>query len=241
MMVNWLPAALRTCLILLAMVGLSGEALARPQTKVFLNGVPAPVFFNDGDSFTVLGGQHEGIRTRLAGYNTLESFGAVHRWGDWNAHELYVVAKMATMNARRGVWHCHSDMNRDGYGRTLWTCPDLVLDQLRKGLAHVMLVSDDDAPAEHLAAMRSAQAEKRGIWAKGIPEFVLTSLHSKDEGYEGTNYNRLVSTANGKSTKWIHNDIYKECQEVCHTTGTCMVYVAMNRRFGATRAECLMH
>jgi hypothetical protein len=58
MMVNWLPAALRTCLILLAIVGLSGEALARPQTKVFLNGVPAPVFFNDGDSFTVLGGQH---------------------------------------------------------------------------------------------------------------------------------------------------------------------------------------
>ncbi len=241
MMRTWLAAVRLGLGTVLALAALGGPALARPQTKVFLNGVPAPVFFNDGDSFTVLGGPLEGSKTRLAGYNTLESFGPVHRWGDWNAHELYVVAKMATLNARRGIWHCHSDMSRDGYGRTLWTCPDLIVDQLRKGLAHVMLVGDEPAPPEHLAAMRLAQAEKRGIWAKGVPEFVLTSLHSKDEGYEGTNYNRLVSTNDGHSTKWIHNDVYKECDEVCHTSGTCMVYVAMNRRFGPGRAACLQH
>lgn len=211
------------------------------MSRVFLNGTPAPVFFNDGDSFTVLAGPLEGTKARLAGYNTLESFGPVHRWGGWDPHELYVLAKMATLNARRGVWHCHSDMNRDGYGRILWTCPDLIVDQVRKGLAHVMLVTDEPAPEEHLQAMRAAQAEKRGIWKKGIPEYILTSLHSKDEGYEGTNYNRLVSTQTGHSKKWVHDDNYKECQEVCHEGGACMVYVLMSRRFGADRAACLGH
>jgi endonuclease YncB( thermonuclease family) len=224
---------------LVACTLLSDAAIAKPVSRVFLNGVPTPVYFNDGDSFTVLGGQLEGARTRLSGYNSLESFGPCHRWGNWNAHELYVLAKMATLNARRGVWHCKSDMKRDGYGRTVWDCPDLAIDQIRKGLAHAMTVTDEPAPAEHLAAQRLAMAERRGIWAHGVPTHVLTSLHSNDEGYEGTTYNRLVSTTDGHSDKWLHKDVYRECQEVCHAGGACMVYVAMNRRYGAMRAPCL--
>jgi len=233
--------AARVWAALTALVALTVAASveARPMTKVFLNGAPAPVFFNDGDSFTVLGGPHEGTKARLAGYNTLESYGPTHRWGSWTSHELYLLAKMGTLNARRGVWHCQSDLRRDGYGRTLWTCPDLIVDTLRKGLGHAMMVSEDAAPAAHLEAMRAAQAERRGIWAHGIPEFILTSTHSNDEGYAGQTYNRLVSTRTGASQKWIHNDIYKECEEVCHPTGSCMTYIAFNKRYGAMRARCL--
>jgi hypothetical protein len=53
------------------------------------------------------------------------------------------------------------------------------------------------------------------MWAHGVPDYVLTSTHSNDEGYEGTTYNRLVSTRDGHSKKWYHKDNYKECDVVC--------------------------
>lgn len=224
-----------------ALLALPSVALARPVSRVFLNGSPAPVFFNDGDSFTVLGGPLEGTKARLAGYNTLETFGPVHRWGNWDPHEMYVLSKMATLNARRGIWHCYSDLKRDGYGRILWDCPDLAEDQIRKGLAHAMTVTKDPAPARYIAAQKLAMAERRGMWAHGTVPFVLTSLHSNDEGYEGVTYNRLVSTEDGHSEKWIHKDIYGECQEICHPTGACHIYVPFQRRYGAARAACLTH
>lgn len=63
---------------------------AESQTKIILNGKPVPVHFNDGDSFRVLAGEFKDAKARLFGYNTLESYGAVHQWGTWDAHELYV-------------------------------------------------------------------------------------------------------------------------------------------------------
>lgn len=234
---GWMLHLLASALLLLIPV----TAWSKPLSRVFLNGVPAPVHFNDGDSFAVLGGEFAGTKARLAGYNTLESFGPCHKWGNWDANELYILAKKATLNARRGVWHCFSDGKRDGYGRILWNCPDLIEDQVRKGLAHAMTVTDDPAEERYLKAQRLAQAERRGIWAHGIPKYVLTSLHSNDEGYEGTTYNRLVSTETGSSKKWLHKDNYKECDWVCHDTGACMLYVGFNRRYGATRAACLRH
>lgn len=230
-------ALLLACVAPLAAV----QVQARPVSRVFLNGVPSPVFFNDGDSFSVLGGALDGSKARLAGFNTLESFGGVHRWGAWTPQELYVNAKMATLNARRGVWHCYSDLKRDGYGRILWNCPDLALDQVRKGLAHGMTITEHPSPPEIIEAQRQAQAERRGMWAHGIPKYIVTSTHSTDEGYAGTTYNRLISTDDGHSERWEHLDVYKECQEVCHPTGSCMIYVAFNRRYGAQRAECLAH
>ncbi|MFO0747240.1 MAG: hypothetical protein U1F43_16475 [Myxococcota bacterium] len=192
------------------------EARAEPATTVFLNGTPTPVFFNDGDSFRVVGGPMDGMKTRLAGYNTLESYGKAHQWGAWTAQELFILAKMGTYNARRGVWHCTSDMKTDTYGRTLWVCPDLVVDQLEKGLAHVLSVSSSPGDPKYVEAMHKAQEAKRGIWAKGIPDFILTSLHSIDESAtEDGTYNRLVSTKDGHSLKWIHDEKYSECQTVC--------------------------
>jgi endonuclease YncB( thermonuclease family) len=185
--------------------------------KVILNGTPVPVYFNDGDSFRVLEGRLKGAKARLVGFNTLESHGPVHSWGTWTAKELYVLAKMATLHARRGVWECKTDGNTDTYGRMLVSCPGLAADQIRHGFAHALTVTDDPAAPELLAAQREAIAARRGIWAHGVPAFVLTSLHSVEEDTTGRGtYNRLVSTEDGHSVMWKHDNRYTECQKVCH-------------------------
>lgn len=194
-----------------------------PASRVFLNGVPAPVYFNDGDSFRVLGGTHVGSKARLAGFNTLESYGPVHRWGTWTAKELSVLAKMATLNARKGVWHCKSeDLARDTYGRILWYCEDLAVDQVRKGLAHVMTITAEGGEPAVVAAQQEAIKNRAGMWAHGVPEYVMTSLHSSAEGggRDGNTENRLVATSDGHSMKWRHNDSYSECEDVCHIEKT---------------------
>ncbi|MFN3197667.1 MAG: thermonuclease family protein [Bradymonadia bacterium] len=203
------------CGALLCLAAFS-TAHGRAQSKVFLNGVPHPVHFNDGDSFQVISGQFAGTKARLAGFNTLESFGPVHRWGKWTAKELYKNAKMATMNARRGVWHCESDLKTDFYGRILWWCEDLAVDQVRKGLAHAMSVTEEAAKPAVVAAQQEAIANRRGMWAHGVPEFVLTSIHSNDERPgDKKSYNRLVSSNDGHSRRWQHELLYSECEEVC--------------------------
>jgi hypothetical protein len=50
-----------------------------------------------------------------------------------------------------------------------------------------------------------------------VPAYVLTSLHSAEEDTDGTGtYNRLVSTEDGHSVKWKHENRYAECSKVCH-------------------------
>lgn len=198
---------------------LAGPTEAQPLTRVVVNGQPTPVFFSDGDSFGFRGGAFSGANTRMTGYNTLESFGPVHSWGDWHAKELYVNAKMATLNARRGEWTCTTDGDKDGYGRILVHCPGLAEDQVRKGFAHVMTVTDDPGNPVYVAAQEEAIAAKRGMWAHGVPDYVLTSIHSAEEDTSGRgSYNRLVSTLDGHSLKWKHDERYKECDDVCFTT-----------------------
>jgi len=200
----------------LSVATFSPTAQAEPATRVVLNGAPSPVFFNDGDSFRVLGGRLQGSKARLGGFNTLETPGPVHKWGTWTAKELYINAKQATLNGRRGKWTCTSDMSTDTYGRTLWICPELAVDQIKKGLAHAMTVTEEPSPARYLEAQAEAIREKRGMWAHGVPDFVLTSIHSADEDIQGRGtYNRLVSTKDGSSLKWRHDDVYKECDVVC--------------------------
>ena len=193
-------------------------AHAEPATTVYLNGMAAPVYFNDGDSFRVLEGSLAGTKARLAGYNTLETHGPVHQWGDWNARELYAIAKIATLNARRGVWHCESDLSRDGYGRILWFCLDLARDQVVHGFAHVMVVGKEVGHPVLVEAQRQAMLARRGMWAKGVPTLMMTSTHSTSESTGegmGENYNRLVSVVDGHSEKMVHNNRYAECENVC--------------------------
>ncbi|MGK0360599.1 MAG: endonuclease YncB(thermonuclease family) [Bradymonadia bacterium] len=226
---------MRIAFVFLLLAGLLGTASAETETRVFLNGTPASVFFNDGDSFRVLTGKYSGTRARLAGFNTLESFGPTHQWGHWTARELYVIAKLGTLNGRRGIWNCTSDLNTDTYGRILWWCPDLAVDQVRKGLAHAMSITREPAKPELVAAQKEAVAAKRGMWAHGVPDFVLTSLHSVDERPgDKPAYNRLVSSVDGHSKKWKHRDAYTECDVLCYPSALGPEIVADLKAAGLT-------
>ena len=186
------------------------------KAKVVVNGIAAPVHFNDGDSFRVLGGKMTGTKARLQGFNTLESHGPVHIWGGWTAKELYINAKMATMHARKGSWTCSAGGKLDTYGRMLFDCPDLRQSHIKNGFAHTMTITADPAPAHLVKLQDEAIANKRGMWAHGAPEYVLTSLHSADEDSSREyHYNRAVSTADGHSEKLRHNKTYTECEIVC--------------------------
>lgn len=188
---------------------------SEPISKVFLNGVPTPVYFNDGDSFRVLAGPLAGSKARLAMFNTLETHGPVHQWGDWSAKELYVNAKKGMLNARRGQWHCVSDdLSTDGYGRILWMCLDLAVDQIGRGLAHTLRIDKQPSRPELNRAQHAAIAGKRGMWAHGTPDFVITSTHSTSEGRSNP-YNRLVSSWDGHSEPMRHTSNYGECENVC--------------------------
>ncbi|MDQ3031708.1 MAG: thermonuclease family protein [Myxococcota bacterium] len=185
-------------------------------TRVFINGQIAPVHFNDGDSFRVQGGELSGTQCRLGGFNTLESFGPAHQWGDWHPYELYVNAKQATTHARRGVWHCFGDGSRDGYGRLLLDCPDLAISHISHGYAHAYNIDDTPSRPEYLRAQQEAIRERRGMWAHGVPEYVMTSIHSADEDpARDFHYNRLVSTYDGHTESDRHRETYGECEWVC--------------------------
>lgn len=211
------PILLLSALVLCGGAFFDGSASASGHTRVFINGTLAPVSFNDGDSFRVQGGEHRGVQCRLGGFNTLESFGPAHQWGDWHPYELYILAKMATTNGRRGTWHCSTDGSRDTYGRLLLDCPDLAISQISQGLAHAMEIDDRPSRPEYLRAQQDAIRNRRGIWAHGVPDYVMTSLHSADEDTSREwHYNRLVSVRDGHSESMRHRERYSECQWVCN-------------------------
>lgn len=195
-----------------------GTAGAEARSRVFLNGEPISVHFSDGDSFRMQQGRWSGRNSRIAGFNTLESFGPAHRWGDWHPYELWINAKQATHNARHGIWHCTTEGETDTYGRVLVECLDLAISQISQGYAHAMNIDDTPARPEYLRAQQAAIRARRGMWAHGVPDFVLTSLHSADEDRSReSHYNRMVSTRDGHSESMEHNNTYSECEVVCAT------------------------
>ena len=203
--------------IVLAVFAFASAAAAQPASKVYINGRPTPVYFNDGDSFKPLAGPYKGIQSRLAGFNTLESFCPVHSWGAWTEKEMWVIAKLATKHAQKGVWHCETDGKKDGYGRLLMNCKDLAKSHIENGFAQVMSVNAEPGDAELVATQQSAIRNRRGMWAHGVPSYIVSSLHAASEGggKDGKTYNRLVSTTDGHSEKWLHDIDYPECEKVC--------------------------
>ena len=209
-------AAITATFVAAGGLGVALTASANSLSRVYINGRPTRVHFSDGDSFRILEGEYNQRNCRLGGFNTLESFGPAHQWGNWHPYELYVNAKMATYNARRGVWHCTGDGSVDTYGRLLLDCPDLAVDQIRRGYAHMMQVDDTPSRPSYIRAQREATLARRGMWAHGVPSFVLTSLHSRDEDpTRPSHYNRRVSVRDGHSERWEHNDRYPECSWQC--------------------------
>jgi endonuclease YncB( thermonuclease family) len=210
---------------------------------ILINGEKATVNWSDGDSCRILEGPFSGSGTRIAGYNTLESYGPVHRWGDWKAKELYELQKEGAPFLASQEWKCTSDGKLDGYKRLLLECPDAALELVKKGLAHAYAIEDTRADPALLEAQRAAQQKKVGIWAKGVPNGIVTSLHAVGEegGKSDKAYNRVVDTRTGAALKREHKDRYQVCEEVCvETDGTssCMVFVPFDRRY-KNRADCL--
>ncbi len=213
-----------------------GKKLAN---SVRLDGEKVKVYWSDGDSFAVRSGRHKNTKVRLMGYNTLESFGPVHSWGEWTGFELYKMQKEGTYFARSRVWNCKSSGERDHYKRLLVRCDDLVLAMVAEGFGHVFEMPGGKANAKDMEAQKAAIAAKKGMWAKGVPKGIVTSLHSKAEREDAkTAYNRVADPLTGMTRKVEHTEKYEICQKVC-VDGSCMVYVPFKQRYGKNRAKCL--
>lgn len=216
---------------------LCGMAFAapRPMSQVRLNGVLTDVRWSDGDSFRFRSGEYNNLGTRLVGYNTLESYGPVHSWGDWTPVELFEISKSSASVAASATWNCTTTGKRDGYQRVLVNCPDLAEEMVRQGHAFAYVVEEEKANERVLAAQAEAQKARRGIWKKGVVWGVLTSVHSMDEvGSRGAAYNRVVDTRTGRAEKVAHRQTYPTCQTVCievDGTRSCMVYVPFENRY----------
>jgi endonuclease YncB( thermonuclease family) len=215
----------------------------RGSTFLLLNGERTEVHWSDGDSFKIRSGPYTGRGTRLSGYNTLESFGPVHSWGDWKPEELYAIAKSSHVVAGSQEWVCTTDGKADGYGRLLVLCPDLAVEMVKQG--HAMAYAVDGAkPLEGtLEAQAEAMKEKRGMWAKGRVNGVVTSVHSigEDGSKEPQAYNRVVDTRTGQALKRAHTKTYATCETVCEETDgekSCMVYVPFSIRY-RHKPDCL--
>lgn len=220
-------------------------AFAKGRTKaghagfVLLNGVRTGVHWSDGDSFKFTAGPHARKGTRLAGYNALESYGPVHRWGEWTAQELLEIAKGSAAVAAAQEWACLWSGKVDGYGRMLVDCRDLTREMLRRGHGMLFAVGEDADP-ELLALQREAQKAKAGMWAKGAPALLITSAHSKADG---KGYNRVLDMATGRAEEVLHSQNYATCQEVCVGAGrqaSCLTYVPFENRYKPrSKPDCL--
>jgi len=129
----------------------------------------------------------------------------------------------------------------DGYGRIIVSCPDLTLSLVSEGLAHLFFFEDAAENHGFVAAQLRAQAEKKGMWEKGIPDIIVTSLHSIDESTNkgDTAYNRVVDTKTGNTEIREHKNIIAPCQEVC-IQQSCMTYVPYKKRYGKNKPPCLV-
>jgi endonuclease YncB( thermonuclease family) len=237
---------LRAAAAALLLAALSSPAGARGggagRGVVVLDGERVPVRWTDGDTFRILGGRHAGRAARLSGVNALETYGPVHRWAGISPRELLAVAKAAGPLAAREIRRCEEDRRADVYGRLLVTCPDAAEALVAAGYAMVFAI---DAPADErlLAAQRSAQAARLGMWAGGAPPLVPSSVHSAGEpglGPPGA-YDRIVDTRAGAAVAHPHGRTYRTCEEVCVGEGrarACLVYVPFERRY-RNRPGCL--
>lgn len=228
--------------LLLPLYALAGDRAGNGWGAIQLDGERMDVKWSDGDSFKFKSGPHSGQGVRLTGYNTLESYGPVHRWGQWTASELFAFAKLGKSLASSQIWECTTQGERDGYGRLLVSCPGVAVFMILNGNAHVFGL-EDAVSKEALKAQKRAQAERIGIWAKGVPTQLITSLHSADENPDQgfIPYNRWVDTATGKSEQLEHGETYAVCQEVCMgpaESQSCMTYVPFSNRY-RNKPDCL--
>lgn len=220
------------------------DAGGRPGSRgaVVLAGERVPVRWTDGDTFRIEAGRLAGRSARLAGVNALETFGPVHRLGGMGPAELLALARASAPLAAARVWSCEARGASDRYGRLLVSCPEAAEALVLAGHAMVFAV-DARADERLLAAQRAAQAARAGMWARGAPPLVPTSVHSADEaglGPQGA-YDRVVDTRTGAAEVRPHARVHAPCEEVCLGDGperACLTYVPYERWY-RNRPACL--
>ena len=219
------------------------EAPSKTKQTLVLDGKSERVNWGDGDTFSIMEGPRKGFKARLKGYNTLESYGPVHFWGDGHGWDFHRVHKAATEVARGGAWQCTTEDTGGGYGRALVDCPDLREKLVADGLGHVYAYGDAVDP-KLLALQHAAQHKRLGMWRFGVPNGVVTSVHSADERSgdakkgDGKTYNRIADTRTGETWTVAHEAIFKPCDVFCHA-GSCMVYIPFDARYGDRKARCV--
>jgi endonuclease YncB( thermonuclease family) len=208
--------------------------------EVVLDGLRARVTWTDGDTFRIRSGPRKGRTARLAGLNALEGYGPVHLFGGWDPEDLHAIATSSAALAAGVVPDCATGPD-DRYGRVLASCPAVAAALIHAGHAVVFAV-DGPADAALLALQRQAVERGAGMWARGAPAELLTSLHSADEtGLGGRGYDRVADTRTGAARTLPHERVYATCQRVCHGEGpdrSCMVYVPHELRY-RNRPWCL--
>jgi hypothetical protein len=54
------------------------------------------------------------------------------------------------------------------------------------------------------------------MWAHGVPDYIMTSVHSADEDRSREwHYNRMISVRDGHTESMRHQQTYEECSWVC--------------------------
>jgi micrococcal nuclease len=114
---------LLTALALTAPAARAGARQAGARGHLLLDGLSTEVRWTDGDSFHVESGPLRGFGTRVQGYNTLESYGPVHRIGGLGPEALQAIASGSAALLAGTSWRCRTGGKRDGYGRALVACP----------------------------------------------------------------------------------------------------------------------
>jgi endonuclease YncB( thermonuclease family) len=207
------------------------------QGEIVLRGKSTLVLWNDGDTFSLLSGPFKGKTGRLVGYNTLESYGPVHRWGEWTPEALHHLAYSARDQAAAGRWACSKQPKKDTYGRLLIDCPEARLALLRQGLAHVFAYESEPQESD-LEAQRAAREARLGMWERGRPEQIVTNV-SADEN--GRVFLQVASTRSGKTERRHQRHDYKPCDEICEgpsVSGSCMLFIPYSLRYDQ-RPDCI--
>jgi endonuclease YncB( thermonuclease family) len=221
----------RSLILVLALLFVAAPARAEfVDGSIVLDGREISVSWNDGDSFSFRQGRGRRKRARLVDVNTLENYGPVHRWGDWSAWELFTLSLEPARFAASKAWKCTSAEGSDGYGRLLVRCPDLARELVKQGQAMVFAV-DSPASKDLLAAQKDAQKKRAGMWKKGVPPRLITSVHSV---LEGKGYNRIVDTKTGRAEAVEHDEAFETCDQVCTGDGkdaSCLLFVPFKRRY----------
>jgi endonuclease YncB( thermonuclease family) len=224
-----LSVRLLLCLLVVG-VGSAWAGEVGVDSEIVLQGRTTQVQWNDGDTFTFRSGRFSGKTARLVGYNTLESYGPVHRWGEWSPAELYDLAIAARNSAAETRWACTKQPKKDTYGRLLVDCPGARKALIESGLAHVFAYSS--APEEtDMKAQRAARSAQIGIWKKGRPEHIVTNV-SADE--TGRVFLRVASARTGTTERRHQRHDYKACDEICEgpsVSGSCMIFIPYAARY----------